>query len=322
MNATSIFVDYWPLVAGYAAGLCLLPLVWILLTSLSVANEDEAAVVVLSFGKVKRVIKSPGLHLLPQKVLPWTRVIPVSLQKDFRYFSDIHINDRRGTTVIVDLWIEMRLEDPGKALFQVEDWEESLKSLLIHSAASILGTRDFSQILSNRTELGKLLQKDIEKDTARWGLVVEMVFVSKLSLLPEVSQLLFATVAARLEHAKMDIEEHARLRIGMLEAETNAKVAALVAEAKGQYPLAVSRSYQKMRRNPEAFVAYKELYDLSLSSPERMVTFQGFEGTDLSPLDAAMLSPSLLEASQSLNRGGGARSAAIMGRSDNDDFSS
>jgi len=50
---------------------------------------------------------------------------------------------------------------------------------------------------------------------------------------------MFETVAARLERAKARVEEEGRLNVAMLDAETAAKVAKLIADAKSQYPLAL-----------------------------------------------------------------------------------
>ena len=62
----------------------------------------------------------------------------------------------------------------------------ALQNLVSHAATSILGNREFSQILSDRTELGERLQQDISDETARWGLKIERVFIRNVKLLPEV----------------------------------------------------------------------------------------------------------------------------------------
>ena len=114
----------------------------------------------------------------------------------------MHVNDERGTTVIVDLWLEYRVVDPAKAIFSVADWSRSLQNLVSHAATSILGSRDFHQILCDRTELGTLLQQDISHETERWGVDIEFVFIRNVSLLPEISQQMFRTIGARLERVK------------------------------------------------------------------------------------------------------------------------
>lgn len=293
MSSSEVF----RLVFGVLAGIALIPLLISVARLLTVEVDDEDAVLVTSFGRLVRTLREPGMQWMPARVLPWVSLRTVSLRRDFRLFDDVHVNDARGTTLMVDLWLEFRIEDPAKALFGVADWDRALQNLVSHAATSILGNREFSQILSDRTELGERLQQDISDETARWGLKIERVFIRNVKLLPEVSRQIFGTIAARLERAKAALDENGRLAAAQLEADTGVKVAALVAEAKAQYPLAVSRAFSALREQPEVLKAYQELYDLSLLRPHRTVAFRGFEGEAMRAVDAAMLSPTSGEAS-------------------------
>ncbi len=276
-------------ILGALCGLSILPFIRLLVHWCSVEVEDETAVILTRFGKLIRTIREPGLHFWFEKILPWSKAYSVSLKRDYRQYEQIHVNDCRGTTIIIDLWIEFSIRSPEKALFQVENWEKSLQSILTCSATSILGTFEFSKILSNRSELGRTLKDDIKTEISRWGLEIDLVFISKLSLLPDVSQQLFDAVAARLEKAKADIEEAGRLEAQLLEAETLAKVAALEAEAKGQYSLSIGRAYGKLSSNQQILSAYQELYELSLMKPQRTIAFQGFTNHELTAMEAAMV---------------------------------
>jgi regulator of protease activity HflC (stomatin/prohibitin superfamily) len=251
--------------------------------------EDEEAVLVTSFGKRIATWTDPGLHVLPTRPLPWVRLYRVSLQRDFQHFEKIHVNDARGTTLVVDLWLEYRVVDPARAVFQVADWRASLQNVVTHAAISLLGSREFQDILTDHSQLGKLLQAEIAEETARWGVQVELVFLRDLSLLPEVARHVFASVAARLELAKAHIDEEGRQRVALLEAETAAKIAALVADAKGQYPAAVGRALERLSSNEPVLAAYEQLYELSLAHPHRTVVFQGFEPGEVRSMDAAMV---------------------------------
>lgn len=287
MSSSEVF----RLVFGVLAGMALIPLLISIGRLMTVEVDDEDAVLVTSFGRLVRTLREPGMQWMPARVLPWVSLRTVSLRRDFRLFDDVHVNDARGTTLMVDLWLEFRIEDPAKALFGVADWDRALQNLVSHAATSILGNREFSQILSDRTELGERLQQDISDETARWGLKIERVFIRNVKLLPEVSRQIFGTIAARLERAKAALDENGRLAAAQLEADTGVKVAALVAEAKAQYPLAVGRAFSALRDQPEVLKAYQELYELSLLRPHRTVAFRGFEGEAMRAVDAAMLSP-------------------------------
>lgn len=273
----------------------LIPALARLVRLFAIAVEHEEAVLITRFGKLAAILTEPGWHWLPDRILPWVGVRHASLQRDFRHFRDVHINSVSGTTMLVDLWLELRITDAKRALYDVADWDRSLQNLVQHAAISILGSREFQQILTDRVEIGELLKRDIGAETARWGVSIEQVFVRNVSLLPEVSRQVFETIAARLERAKADIEEEGRLHVSLLEAKMNLQVAPLIADAKGQYPAALDRAFAHLGREPAVLTAYNELYELSLVRPHRTITFSGFAEKDLSPVDAMMAAPPLTD---------------------------
>lgn len=285
MNQESLFV------IGFALGLISIPALWALAGLLRVEVEDGEAILVTRFGKLQATLQKPGWHWLPDRVLPWVHCRRVSLRRDFRTIPGVVINDSRGTTVIVDVWLELQVKDPAKAAFAVDDWDRALRNLVSHAVTSILGNRKFEEILCDRSELGRLLQRDIEAETQRWGIHIDPVFVQRVSLLPSVTQQILDTISARLERAKADIEEDGRQRVALHEAETSAKTATLMARAKGQYPAAVGRALERLRSRPEVLAAYEELYELNQLRPHRLMTFRGFKEGEIRAVDAAMLAP-------------------------------
>ena len=274
---------------GVAAALAAALLLWRLFRALSVAVEDEETVLVTRFGRLARTLTQPGLHILPEAILPWVALRRVSRQRDFREIHNIQVNDATGTTVIVDIWLEFRIVDAAKAVFAVQDWDRCLQNVCSHASLAILSNKDFLHILTDRTELGENLKRDLADECARWGLEIENAFIRNVRLLPEVGRLMFETVAARLERAKARVEEEGRLRVAMLDAQTAARVAKLVADAKAQYPLQLGDVFRSMRDNPALFAAYNTLYELTQLRPHRTVAFMGFEG--LRAADAAMMAP-------------------------------
>lgn len=281
--------DWLMLFGGAAAGTVGATLISMAARGFGVAVEDEHVALVTSFGKLVARFDKPGLHLMAMKWLPWVRVEQVSMARDFRVIHDLHVNDARGTTVVADLWVELRVTDAEKALFAVEDWDQATQNLVVHAAMSILGSRDFQQILDDRSELGAQLQRDVSAETERWGVTVEQVFVRNIALLPEVSRQVFGTVAARLERARAVVVEQGRLDAAQLEADTAKQVATLVGLAKSQYPLAVGRALERLKKSATVFEAYNELYSLAQVRGPRTVAFRGFDAKDVRALDAAML---------------------------------
>ncbi len=282
-------ITWLPLLLGAAAPLVIVFTLWTIVQMLTVSVEDEEVLLVERFGKHIATYREPGLTWLPSKILPWVSLHRVSLRRDFLQLADLHVADREGTTVIVDVWIDYRITDPVKAEYAVAQLHESLRGLVMHATLALLGRRTFSEILCDRSELGELLKNDIRTDTERWGVVIELAFLQKVSLLPEVSARILSSIAARLGRARAELQEEGRLAVATIEAATSVQVAALTAEAKGQYPLAVGRAMAQLGKQPQVLAAYNELYRLSLLRPHRATAFIGFEQDGLRPVDALMI---------------------------------
>lgn len=282
--------DTLQLLMGAGAGVGALWLVAFLFRAMTVSVDDRQVALVTVFGKFTRKLSRPGLHVVPGKLFPWVKVRHVSKARDFRSYKGIHVNDSRGTTMLVDLWVELHLVDSVKAQFAVTDWDKALQSVVAHAAISILGKSDFQQVLQDRQELGERLRADIAREAERWGLSIDSAFIQQIELLPEVANELSNTIAARLERATAEIEATGRLEVAQLEADTSREVATLVADARAQYPLAIGAALEKLKQSPEVLEAYLELYELSQLRPGRTVAFRGFEGKQaLRSADAAML---------------------------------
>jgi len=189
----------------------LLPFVFYkLVRALGVEVHEGETVLLTAHGRLVKTLEEPGFHLYVMKPFPWVDAHRVSRRLDFRDFRAVHVNDAKGTTVTVDLWLEFRVVDPQRALFAVSDWDSALRTLVSHATTSILGNREFREILCNRTELSEAVRRDITSETARWGIEVEQLLIRNIGLLPEISHQLFGAVAARIEKARADIEEVGR----------------------------------------------------------------------------------------------------------------
>jgi regulator of protease activity HflC (stomatin/prohibitin superfamily) len=274
--------------AGLILGALCLPVAWALLKLLRVQVSECEQVLVTRFGRLSQTLARPGWHWVWDRALPWVGTERVSRRRDFQQITNVVANDSRGTTVVVDLWIQLRVADPAKARYAVDDWQGALRQLVTHAATAILASRSFHEILTDRSELGRLLVQEIEGETLRWGVVVELAFLQRVSLRPELSEQMFSMIAARLERCKADIEEQGHQRVRMLDAQTAKGTAQLIGKAKGQYLAAVGRALAKLKDSPRVFEAFQQLYELSQLRPHRMLAFKGFKDGEVRAFDAAM----------------------------------
>ena len=281
--------ELMPTVGGAIGGAVGLVLLSKVIRSFMIDVPEQSVVLVTRFGKLVATFNKPGLQWWPSRIMPWVTTQTVSIARDFRKMENLHVNDARGTTVLVDLWVEIRVVDAARALFAVDEWDKALTTLVAQAATSVLGTREFAQMLRDRTELGEILQREVSAETERWGVHVESAFLKNISLKPEVSHQMFGAVAARLEHARALIDEEGRLEVAKLEAQTAEAVAKLVGDAKSQYPLAIGDAYRALDAQPQVRQAYDALFELSQLRPTRTVAFRGFAPGEMRSVDAAMI---------------------------------
>ncbi|MBE2247951.1 MAG: SPFH/Band 7/PHB domain protein [Myxococcus sp.] len=282
--------DWLQLLGGVAGGVAAVGALTAVFKAATVSVDDQHVALVTVFGRFTQKLSRPGLHMVPSKLFPWVQVRHVSKARDFRSYKGIHVNDARGTTMLVDLWVELHIVDSVKSTFAVTDWDTALQSVVAHASISILGKSDFQQVLQDRQELGERLRADIAREAERWGLSIDSAFIQQIELLPEVATELSKTIAARLERATAEIEALGRLEVAQLEADTLREVATLVAQARAQYPLAVGAALEALKADPEVLAAYHALYELSQLRPGRTIAFRGFDGAQaMRSVEAAML---------------------------------
>lgn len=249
--------------------------------ALFLANPEGHEVLQLRFGKLRRRFRSPGL-VAGTRGAPYDRWITVSRQWDERVYKGVETNDSQGTSVQVDLRITFRITDSDRALFAVEDWEQALESVCVHEAGAVLAGKERAMFLRSEASLSQTLTASLQATMAGYGIEVLEVRMMNVQFRIEVARQMFEAVAAKLEVAKAEYEERGRIDAALLLARTEQQVAELEARAKTESLKAVGRAYQVLRRTPDIYEAYTDLYQLSQIDPTRVVSFDGFKDGELS----------------------------------------
>lgn len=247
-------------------------IVYEILKRIAITVDENTECFVLSHGKLVKRFVEPGLQWLPEALLPWVQVLPISKHLNFMELNDIQINDRSGTTLKIELWVEYRLEDTYKAIFNVEDWQESLKSSIVHAATAVLSSLEFNEIIQHRTELENQLRDSLKNESERWGLNITGAMIQNIGLLPEVAKELFDLVAARIEKTKALIEEKGRLAVEEVDATVRMEVANLRAVAESQELLANQELFVRFADKPQLLKAFQDYLVLRQTDPQKVVS--------------------------------------------------
>ncbi len=78
-------------------------------------------------------------------------------------------------TVAVDAVVYYRISNATVAISNVEDYGRSTRLLAATTLRNVLGTKDLSQILSERELISHLMQSSLDEATDPWGVKVERV---------------------------------------------------------------------------------------------------------------------------------------------------
>ena len=248
----------------------------LLFKRLFVSNPEAHETLQLRFGRLHKRYTDPGL-IDATRIAPYDRFITVSRQWDERIFRRIETNDSQGTMVQIVLRVTFRIADAERAMFAVDDWETALESATVHEAGARLAGKERALFLRSDPSLSSMLTTSLKTTLAAYGIEIHEVRILDVEFRPEVARQMFEAVAARLEVATAEYEERGRTDAALLLAKTEQQVAELEARAKTESLKAVGRAYHELRKRPEVFEAYTDLYRLSKLDPTRVVSFDGFK---------------------------------------------
>jgi regulator of protease activity HflC (stomatin/prohibitin superfamily) len=135
--------------------------------------------VVFRFGKVRSVVREPGLiRLIPivdklQRVNMQIVTLPIPAQDGIT---------RDNVTVRVDAVAYFRVIDPVTAVVTVQDYLFAVSQVAQTSLRSIIGKSELDDLLSNRESLNQSLEELIDSPAVGWGIHLERVEIKDVAL--------------------------------------------------------------------------------------------------------------------------------------------
>lgn len=114
------------------------------------------------------------------------------------------ILSRDSVTVTVDAVVYFRISSATVAVSNVEDYGRSTRLLAATTLRNVLGTKDLSQILSEREVISHVMQSSLDEATHPWGVKVERVEIKDVRLPVQLQRAMAAEAeAAREARAKV-----------------------------------------------------------------------------------------------------------------------
>ncbi|KAA2266459.1 slipin family protein [Solihabitans fulvus] len=135
--------------------------------------------VVFRFGRVRPQVRGPGLAMIApfvdkmQKVNMQIVTMPVPAQDGIT---------RDNVTVRVDAVVYFKVEDPVRAVIDVQDYLFAISQVAQTSLRSIIGKSELDDLLSNREKLNQGLEMMIDSPALGWGIRIDRVEIKDVAL--------------------------------------------------------------------------------------------------------------------------------------------
>ncbi|XP_055064517.1 stomatin (EPB72)-like 3b [Misgurnus anguillicaudatus] len=178
--------------------------------SIKIVKEYERAVI-FRLGRITaRKAKGPGIFF----VIPCTdSFIKVDLRTISFDIPPQEILTKDSVTISVDGVVYFRVSDPIASVANITDADYSTRLLAQTTLRNVLGTKNLSEVLSDRESISLSMQTTLDEATDSWGIKVERVEIKDVKLPQQLQRAMAAEAEASRE---------ARARVIAAEGEMNA----------------------------------------------------------------------------------------------------
>ncbi|KAJ7378041.1 Mechanosensory protein 2 [Desmophyllum pertusum] len=164
--------------------------------TLKVVQEYERAVIFRLGRILPGGARGPGLFFVLPKIDTFTKV-------DLRTVSfDVPPQEaltRDSVTVTVDAVVYFRIQNATVSVTNVSDATESTKLLAQTTLRNMIGTRNLSEILTDRERISAQMQSFLDDATDPWGVRVERVEIKDVRLPVQLQRVMAAEAEATRE---------------------------------------------------------------------------------------------------------------------------
>ncbi|XZF14472.1 SPFH domain-containing protein [Chitinophagaceae bacterium MMS25-I14] len=185
-----------------------------ILAGLRIAQEYQRSII-FRLGRFHGV-KGPGLYwIIPfidrqQKLDMRTRTVDLEQQETIT---------KDSVTIKVNAVLWFKVTDPAKAIIQVANYGQAVYQFSVTALRNIIGQHLLDEVLKEREQINKTLQKIVDEATEPWGIKIEMVEMKDVEI-PESMQRAMAREAeairekrARIIKAEAELEASEKLAL-------------------------------------------------------------------------------------------------------------
>jgi regulator of protease activity HflC (stomatin/prohibitin superfamily) len=195
--------------------ICIIAFVTLVLTTSGVRLVQQyQRGVVLRFGRLLPAVRQPGMRIM----IPFVdRMTKVSLQTVVLDIPSQSAITRDNVSIGVDAVVYFRVEDPVKAVINVQNYLQATSQVARTSLRSVIGRADLDTLLSDREQINGELKAVLDAPTDDWGITIDRVEVKDISL-PEGMR------RSMSRQAEAERERRARVIVADAELQASAKL--------------------------------------------------------------------------------------------------
>jgi regulator of protease activity HflC (stomatin/prohibitin superfamily) len=151
---------------------------WAGLGGVRIVNQVERGIV-FRFGRAQQRPRQPGLALLIPVV---DRMRKINIQVVTLPIPSQEGITRDNVSVKVDAVVYFRVEDPMRAMIEVQNYVFAMEQVAQTSLRSVIGKSELDDLLSNREQLHRGLELLIDSPALGWGIHIDRVEIKDVQL--------------------------------------------------------------------------------------------------------------------------------------------
>ena len=232
----------------------------------TIVNEGNCHVYVL-FCKVVKVIKEPGLYVLPFVLGPSAFIINffgrchvIDMRLDQVYLRSQAVNSEEGAPMGIGVWYEMFVSDPVSYLFKNTDPRGSLAANVSNAVVRTLSNMPLADMLENRHPMSQAVRAEVSAKSLEWGYQVGSIYIRKVHFRDnEMIRQIEAKVVNRLRQVTSAIKQDGANQVNIIASTAERQAAIEFAKAEAMRPSIVGEALHRIAQDPEVAEALFEI---------------------------------------------------------------
>ena len=191
-----------------------------------------------------RVTLMPGLRF----IIPYfdTVAYKVTTKDIILDVQEQEVITRDNAVIVVNAIAFIKVTDPVKAVYGVEDYSEAIRNMIMTTLRSIVGEMELDQALSQRDMIKARLKAGVADEALDWGLTVKSVEIQDIKPSESMQRAMELQAAAERERKAMVTRAEGEKQSMILTAEARLESAKRDAEAQIMLAEASSQAISKV----------------------------------------------------------------------------